>query len=520
MTMVSVLFPLAVPLTPSPPPREFSYPRRSCASSVHDTWGGSLLTSPTPSPAGPEIPCSGAAVLLAPSASGLGSGNSAPLLASERDLVESQSALTMLREMYQTSWRAPEAFRWEYVGSTVRAVALVEASMHAALDAAEDDGRGDAPGANALHYAAGCGCVEACAALLRRRAGLNFHQDGHGATPLIWAARRGLARTAELLLNHGADAGKADARGLTALHCAAAGGCARVCQLLLETASGAHHDIDRLCHAGLTSLHFAAQQGSVSACQVLVEAGADPGTATAGEGRVPLHLAAARGHTDALEYLAPLCGGDLTMAEDDFGHLPAEVAAAAGFRSVAAMPVLRDPEEEHRERVSKWSRRILPPCRSLAGMQDVDAMVAPDTPSLDLGPLQVLHVSGSWVELVALVTDLEYRLLEYVLEVRHFSGGREGAAPVRVYYARVGKQRKVDQVKFKVPRLRPNGHTVWERGEEYQFRLIGRAQRSVQDPCAARRALSSWSEPALMVTRGRPSRKSGTSSGARRLEAP
>ncbi|CAK0824197.1 unnamed protein product, partial [Prorocentrum cordatum] len=137
---------------------------------------------------------------------------------------------------------------------------------------------------------------------------------------------------------------------------------------------------------------------------------------------------------------------------------------------------------------------------------------------LDIDPPELEHVSAESVGVSCVIADLEYRLVEYVLEVRRCDGAPRGGAPLRVYYARTGAQRKVDDVLFEVPRRRPAGVPVWEPGGVYQFRLTGRCCRRemayLHHPNHSRlvpqQVASEWSRPAPLLPprprRARPGR--------------
>jgi len=409
-----------------------------------------------------------------------------------------RSALVVLRGMYNNARHAPEAFRAEYAASTEYALALIEESTRAELEGV-DVGEGSM-NENALHCAAGCGCMEACTLLLKRFICLNFQQDDQGHTPLFWAARHGMVRTAELLLRHSADAQHANAKGLTALHVAAMHGYSRICQLLLSV-PGSRECVDRVCDCGWTALHQAAFSGSVATCQALVEKGsADFEAATPAEGWTPLHLAAAQGHAEVAAYLASLNGGFL-RALDARGRSALDLARLG--RHTEATSVLSEPDEAHQRLARQWSR--------LLKSADLERQI-PDVPvpPLQISPPQVYRVSEDFLELVCDITDLEYRLIEYVLEVRRYDGPW-GAAPARVYYARVGEQRKLDQVRFQVPRQRQTGGpALWEPRGVYQFRLIGRCERCPQVPVAPWQVASEWSKPVSLPSSQREHPRRGS----------
>ena len=152
---------------------------------------------------------------------------------------------------------------------------------------------GDLP--SALHYAAGCGCLEACATLLTRCGRLNFATDAARQTPLFWAVESGLCRTADLLLQHGADALHLDAEGLSPLHLAARSGLAATCQRLLQVPAVMREGLPCAAYRGMTPLHCAAQNGHCEAARLLLAHGAEPAALTP-QSRTPLHLAAQEGH--------------------------------------------------------------------------------------------------------------------------------------------------------------------------------------------------------------------------------
>jgi len=224
-----------------------------------------------------------------------------------------------------------------------------------------------------------------------------------------------------------------------------------------------------------------------------------------------LHLAAARGHMEVVEYLAPL---DLSVARaaDALGRSALDLARANGHVYVAAY--LADPEKayasedagdglqeglaflEHQRLIGKWSRLLGP----LAELPD------PLVATLDIASPQVQSMCEDALELTCHIRDLESRLLTYVLEVSRWDGPR-GAAPFRVYYARTKEQQKLDSVQFLVPRLRPRGPpgatALWEHGGKYRFRITGFYERCLTTPEVPGQVVSEWSEPVLLVLQQR-----------------
>lgn len=208
-------------------------------------------------------------------------------------------------------------------------------------------------------------------------------------------------------------------------------------------------------------MHEAASAGSAAVCHALIErGGADAGAATEVDAQTPLHLAAMHGHADVVEYLMSF-DRSLPWRADARGRTALDLAEGAGYQDVSAM--LGDMEEEREQKVRKWSLLLQP-----EGSADI---------RLDVAPPQFGRVTGNALELTCRIIDLEYRLVEYVLEVQGCDGVGPRGVPWRVYYARVGEQRKRDQVRFVVPRLKPCGRPLWEPEGVYQFRLTGRCRR-------------------------------------------
>jgi len=105
---------------------------------------------------------------------------------------------------------------------------------------------------------------------------LAFHKcnvDGHGNTPLHWAAFKNSVRAIDVLLSHGVDVNcPAQPSGWTPLHDAAYSNAGDAVARLI--AAGA--TVDARSHSGATPLCFAAQEDSPDAIRILLEAGADP----------------------------------------------------------------------------------------------------------------------------------------------------------------------------------------------------------------------------------------------------
>lgn len=401
------------------------------------------------------------------------------------------SVFEHLRDMYYTACQVPDAFKIEYAASTQAALDLIMKAAAAELEG--DCVGGDAWGENVLHFAAGCGCMEACELLLRRHPRLNFQQDRKGATALIWAVRHGMVRVVQLLLEHGAEAEHIDARGCTPLFVAASLGYPKICELLLSV-QGTNRTVERFNGCGWTALHAAAGSGSMTCCQALVKVAADVNARTLEEDRLPLHLAATAGHLEVVRYLMSVHRSDVHLLVDAYGHRALDVAQRGGHDAV--VEVLREPVDDHDMRVEKWTNMM-----HSAGLLDVQ-LPGSWMPSLDLAPPELLRVRFDDLELSCLITDLEYRLIEYVVEARSCCGPKS-APPARLYYARMGAQRKMDTVMFRIPRARKSGIPIWCHGGAYQFRVNGRCERSATMPLAPWQVASEWSSPVRVLANGR-----------------
>ncbi len=124
-------------------------------------------------------------------------------------------------------------------------------------------------------------------------------QQGDGATALQWAAYRGDAGLAELLLKAGAKPGLANHNGATPLWLAATRGDAAVIQALLKAGADANEQLP----LGRRPLMLAARSGQVDAVRVLLEHGADVNASEAERGTTALMQAADQGHAGVLKEL-------------------------------------------------------------------------------------------------------------------------------------------------------------------------------------------------------------------------
>jgi ankyrin repeat protein len=97
--------------------------------------------------------------------------------------------------------------------------------------------------------------------------------DGHGNTPLHWAAFKDSVRAIDVLLSYNVDVNtRAQPSGWAPLHDAAYSDASNAVALLI--AAGA--SVDARSHSGATPLCFAAQEDAPNATRMLLTAGADP----------------------------------------------------------------------------------------------------------------------------------------------------------------------------------------------------------------------------------------------------
>ena len=144
-------------------------------------------------------------------------------------------------------------------------------------------------------------------------------------SPVADAAMTGDIAAVRALLADGADVNAAQGDGMTALHWAAERGHAELAEMLLY-AGAVVEPVTRI--GGYTPLHIAARTGSGSVALLLLDAGADPAATASGTGTTPLHLAAAAGSAPLLTALIER-GADPNAREDGWGQTPLMFAASA-----------------------------------------------------------------------------------------------------------------------------------------------------------------------------------------------
>lgn len=357
--------------------------------------------------------------------------------------------LSLLRDMHRQRTLDPNAFARLYPERAREAVFL---ATRANLEGQATMSHGTAP--SALHYAAGCGCLEACERLMTSYPKLGFCTDPAGQTPLGWAAQSGLRGTVALLLSHGVDPLHLDIEGRAPLHLAAAAGNPQTCELLLEATGGRGHELRTV--RGLTPLHVAAMQGHAEVCEQLLAAGANPSTATP-QARVPLHLAAASGSVEAILCLLEVKPEAADLA-DAQGAFPADLARERGCFQAAAL--LEEESEQAASGHEWWRARFEPPCRALLNAPLCEAYLEIGTPVLVSVEHQVLNLKCRVVDALNLIE-------RYTVQVRGCGGAR---AAVR--YARAPDQKPMDDLAFRVPRNQGSS-AGWRIGMVCRFRVIG-----------------------------------------------
>ena len=160
------------------------------------------------------------------------------------------------------------------------------------------------PSASPVADAARRGDRDAVRTLLKQGADVSA-AHGDGMTALHWAAERGDAELADMLIYAGANVGAVTRIGqYTALHLASRGANAPVVKALLQ---GGANVAARSTTTGVTPLHLAATSGDPTSIKILLEAGADANARESEWGQTPLIFAAAQNRVGAIEAL--MAGG-------------------------------------------------------------------------------------------------------------------------------------------------------------------------------------------------------------------
>jgi len=142
-------------------------------------------------------------------------------------------------------------------------------------------------------------------------------KDIHDWTPLHYAAAKGIAGAAKILLEHGADVNARDLLKWTPLHHACKRGETSMVHNLLQEGA----ELDVRGRDGVAPLHCAALNSHTEVDHY---------------GRTPLHLAAANGHEKMVKLLAEELNANVE-AKDDGGQMPLHLAAAGGHEEVVRL---------------------------------------------------------------------------------------------------------------------------------------------------------------------------------------
>jgi len=174
--------------------------------------------------------------------------------------------------------------------------------------------------------------------------------DGHGNTPLHWAAFKDETKCVSLLLEFSANPNaRAHPSGWTPLHDAAYSNSSNSIELLISNGA----NVDSRANSGATPLCFAAQEDSSEAARLLLKCGADLTARCAGSphddgtgvgplqphsrfsGYTPLHYCAHYNAHKASQVLLSHSTSKVAMETPDLsGRLPIHVAVARGSSDV------------------------------------------------------------------------------------------------------------------------------------------------------------------------------------------
>src|SRR5687768_916599 len=159
--------------------------------------------------------------------------------------------------------------------------------------------------------------------------------------PIAEAASRGDREAVRAMLKQGLDVNEAQGDGTTALHWAAMKGDAELAQMLIF--AGANHRATTRLGA-YTPLYLAAKGGHSAVVAALLAAGADPKAVTS-NGTTPLMIAAAAGDTKTITALVEN-GSDVNAKDTAKGETP--LMFAAGFNRAEAVKLLLARGAEHK----------------------------------------------------------------------------------------------------------------------------------------------------------------------------
>ena len=154
------------------------------------------------------------------------------------------------------------------------------------------------------------------------------------ASPVADAAMRGDKTAVRDLLKQGADVNGAQGDGMSALHWAAERGDAELADMLIYAGA----NIAAVTRIGqYTPLHLAAKSASAPLAKALLKAGAEVDTRSTNSGVTPLHMAASAGSAEVINVLLD-AKADVNAREAEAGQTP--LIFAAGLNRVDAVKAL------------------------------------------------------------------------------------------------------------------------------------------------------------------------------------
>ena len=183
---------------------------------------------------------------------------------------------------------------------------------------------------SSIHVAVQLGDLEKVEVFLEQGADVNRQTSDFHATPLDRAVSAGFRDIAELLIENGADCGKADKNGFTPLHTSAKQGYIDIAKLLIENGA----DCERMDKNGFTPLHRSAKQGHIDIVKLLIENGADCEKADKTD-FTPLATSAEQGYIDIVKLLIEN-DADCQMVDED-GITPLHASAEQGHIDIVTL---------------------------------------------------------------------------------------------------------------------------------------------------------------------------------------